>query len=102
MGDWFTLEENMRRLFVIAYDISEPRRLQRVQQMLKGYSTGGQKSVYECFLTEAELRSVLRRLQELINMAEDRVHVFVLDGRTTPHTLGIAVKPWNPSYFYVG
>ena len=41
-----------RTLYLIAYDISHPKRLNRVRHFLKNYSTGGQKSVYECFLTD--------------------------------------------------
>jgi CRISPR-associated protein Cas2 len=91
-----------RTLFLIAYDITNDRRLNRVRQFLKGYSTGGQKSVYECFLTDGELRYVKRKLERLIDEDEDRVHVFTMDGRSRTHTLGIAVQPKDPEYFYVG
>jgi len=30
-----------RSLYIIAYDISDPKRLDRVKYFLKGYSTGG-------------------------------------------------------------
>jgi len=91
-----------RFLYIIAYDISDPKRLDRVRYFLKGYSTGGQKSVYECFLTENELRFVISNLKRLIFEYSDRVHIFRLDGRSRIHTLGIAVQPRNPAYFYIG
>ena len=91
-----------RDLYIIAYDIAESSRLNRVRYFLKGYSTGGQKSVYECFLTKGELRFVVSNLSRLIFEDEDRVHIFRLDGRSTPHTLGIAYKPKDPSFFYIG
>lgn len=91
-----------RSLYIIAYDISDPKRLDRVRYFLKGYSTGGQKSVYECFLTENELRFVISNLKRLIFEYSDRVHIFRLDGRSRIHTLGIAVQPRNPAYFYIG
>ncbi|RMH08538.1 MAG: CRISPR-associated endonuclease Cas2, partial [Nitrospirae bacterium] len=80
----------MRRLYLIAYDVSDMRRLHRVREFLKGYSTGGQKSVYECWLTPAEHQEVLATLKTLIDPQHDRVHIVVLDGRSRPHTLGIA------------
>jgi CRISPR-associated protein Cas2 len=92
----------MRRLYLIAYDICEPRRLNRVRELLKGYSTGGQKSVFECWCTAAELSEVTDSLRELIAAEEDRVHIFTLDGRSRPHTLGIAVPPSDPQFFYFG
>lgn len=91
-----------RTLHLIAYDISNPKRLTQVRYFLKGYSTGGQKSVYECFLTTGELNYVERELKGLINETEDRVHVFTMDGRSRTYTLGIAVQPHDPEYFYIG
>lgn len=91
-----------RGLYIIAYDITDMRRLNRVRYFLKGYSTGGQKSAYECFLTEGELKFVISNLRRLIFEPEDRVHIFQMDGRSKTHTLGIAIQPKDPSYFYIG
>jgi CRISPR-associated protein Cas2 len=91
-----------RMLYLIAYDITNDGRLNRVRQFLKGYSTGGQKSVYECFLTDGELRYVKRKLERLIDDEDDRVHIFTMDGRSRTHALGIAVQPKDPEYFYIG
>jgi CRISPR-associated protein Cas2 len=91
-----------RTLYLIAYDITNDRRLNRVCHFLKGYSTGGQKSVYECFLTDGELRYVKKKLERLIKEDEDRVHIFTMDGRSRTHALGIGVQPKDPEYFYVG
>ncbi|HOP86229.1 MAG TPA: CRISPR-associated endonuclease Cas2 [Syntrophorhabdaceae bacterium] len=91
-----------RTLYLIAYDISNERRLAKVHDFLKGYSTGGQKSVYECFLTEGELGYIKEALMEIINEEFDRIHIFTMDGRSRTHTLGIAVQPHDPAYFYIG
>lgn len=92
----------MRRLYLIAYDVCDPGRLNRVRELLKAYSTGGQKSVYECWLTPAELTEVTEMLRRLIDATVDRAHVVTLDGRSRPHTLGIAVPPADPAFFYFG
>lgn len=91
-----------RTLYLIAYDITSDKRLAQVRNFLKGYSTGGQKSVYECYLTDGELRFVTSKLNRLIFVLEDRVHIFQLDGRSRAHVLGIALNPKDPSYFYIG
>jgi CRISPR-associated protein Cas2 len=91
-----------RTLYLIAYDIANDKRLNRLRQFLKGYSTGGQKSVYECFLTDGELKYIEKKIVRLINEEEDRVHIFTMDGRSRTHTLGIAVQPKDPEYFYIG
>jgi CRISPR-associated protein Cas2 len=91
-----------RTLYLIAYDITHQKRLGRVRNILKEYSTGGQKSVYECYLTAAELRDISFFIHNLIDEEEDRVHIFTLDGRSRTHTLGVALQPKDPAYFYVG
>ncbi len=91
-----------RSLYIIAYDITDVRRLNKVRKFLKGYSTGGQKSVYECFLTDGELNTVREELTELIDDKDDRIHIFSLDARSRTHTMGRAVQPKDPSYFFFG
>lgn len=91
-----------RTLYLIAYDICDERRLAKVHYFLKNFSTGGQKSVYECFLSPAELERIKEGLKTLIHPFEDRIHIFTLDGRSKTHTLGIAIPPQDPSFFYIG
>jgi CRISPR-associated protein Cas2 len=92
----------MRTLYLIAYDITDEKRLNYIRDFLKGYSTGGQKSVYECFLTEAELKRVRMVLEEIIDEEEDRIHIFTMDARSRTHVLGIGLQPRDPEYFYIG
>jgi CRISPR-associated protein Cas2 len=91
-----------RTLYLIDYDITDGNRLNNTRRLLKGYSTGGQKSVFECFLTQSELHQVTSALEEIIDDKEDRVHIFTMDGRSKTHTLGIGVQPTDPEFFYIG
>ncbi len=91
-----------RPLFIIAYDISDDNRLNRLRKLLKGYSTGNQKSVYECFLTEGELKEIIEEITLIIDESCDRVHIFQFDFRRRIHSLGIGVPPKDPAYFYIG
>lgn len=91
-----------RQLHLVAYDVSCPRRLRRMLGVCKDFATGGQKSVFECFLTVAERRELLARVEAELDHDEDRFFVLRLDPRSTVRTCGIAVPPSDPSYFYVG
>jgi CRISPR-associated protein Cas2 len=91
-----------RDLYLVAYDICDPKRLSRTRNFLKGFSTGGQKSVFECFLTQGELREVVSGVSHIIDENADRVHIFSLDGRSRSHTLGVALPPKSPEFFYFG
>ncbi len=83
-------------LYLVCYDVSCPRRLYRVHHYLLGFKVGGQKSFFECWFTPAELRAARRELAELIDPAEDRVHIFQLDPRMKMEGLGIAI-PSTPT-----
>jgi len=91
-----------RILYIAAYDICEARRLREALQVLRAYSCGGQKSVFECFLTEAEKRSLLSEVRAVIDESEDRFLLLRLDPRSRVQVLGVAVEPADPEYFYVG
>lgn len=82
-----------RTLYLVCYDVSCPKRLHRVHKYLLGFKVGGQKSFFECWFTTAELRTAQRELTALIDVAEDRVHIFQLDQRMKMEGLGIAVPP---------
>lgn len=93
---------NPRALYLVAYDISHPRRLAKALQVVKEYATGGQKSVHECFLSPAEKAAMKRSLRSVIRPGEDSVVFVRLDPRARPRTLGIAVPPRDDAFLYVG
>lgn len=95
------MSQSNRTLYLVCYDIAQPRRLYRVHKFLLGYRVGGQKSFYECWLTPAELRHVHETLESLIDPVEDRVHFFALDPRMRPDCLGLASAPALTAIFIV-
>jgi CRISPR-associated protein Cas2 len=91
-----------RQLFIAAYDIADPKRLRRALYAVRGYATGGQKSVYECYLTETERGALLDQIGAIIEPLEDRFMLLRLDARCRVRVLGKAVEPQDESFFYVG
>lgn len=91
-----------RQLYVAAYDISCNRRLRKALYVLRSYASGGQKSVFECFLTASEKRQLLEDIALVINPLEDRFILIRLAGIKHIRTLGKAVLPQDGSFFYVG
>ncbi len=89
-----------RTLHLVAYDVCDPRRLHRVSKYLTGYKVGGQKSVYECWVTPAELRDIRAELDRLMEPGEDRLHILALDPRMKTVCLGRAT-PFEPTFFSV-
>jgi len=70
--------------------------------ILKEYAVGGQRSVFECFLTEAERNELMNRVQGEVDEREDKFILIRLDPRREMIFLGKAVAPENPPYFVVG
>lgn len=89
-----------RTLHLAAYDVADARRLRIALELARGHATGGQRSVYECFLTPAERGALLLDMAQLVEPAEDRFLLIALDPRARVHTLGIAEPPADPDYFY--
>ena len=93
---------NQRKLYLAAYDVSHAKRLRRALEVLRDFSTGGQKSVFECFLSQSEHDELLQRIAQVIDAEEDRFFLLRLDPRSKVQTLGLAERPADPSYYYFG
>jgi CRISPR-associated protein Cas2 len=91
-----------RQLYLAAYDISCNRRLRRALYILRGFASGGQKSVFECFLTASEKAQLLEEISLVIDPVEDRFILLKLAGTKHIRTLGKAVLPQDGSFYYVG
>ena len=89
-----------RTIYLVAYDVCDPRRLARVHRFMVGWKVGGQKSFYECWLTPAERETVLSGLKALIVPEQDRVHLFQLDPRMAPKCFGVATA-FSQSFFSI-
>lgn len=91
-----------RALYIAAYDVSEPARLRKVHHVVKRFATGGQKSVFECFLTPSEREDLLAGAREILDEDEDRIALLRIEPRTQPMLLGVAVPAADPDFFYIG
>jgi CRISPR-associated protein Cas2 len=91
-----------RDLYLAAYDVADPRRLRASLELVKGYATGGQKSVYECFLSPVEKARLMQDMAWVLDENEDSFLLIRLDPRARVHTLGIAVEPLDAPYFHYG
>lgn len=80
-------------LYLVGYDTPCDRRRARFLRTLKCAATGGQKSVYECWFTSAELQAAQHTLRTLMDATEDRAFFLRLDPRARVHVLGVATAP---------
>ena len=64
-------------LYIVAYDISDPRRWRRVFRLMNGYGEWLQLSVFQCRLSRRRRIELKFALGEIIDHAQD--HVVILD-----------------------
>jgi CRISPR-associated protein Cas2 len=64
---------------VIAYDVVEDRRRNRVFKALKNHGRHVQYSVFECDLRLPDFRRLKERLSRLIDLSEDNLRFYFLD-----------------------
>lgn len=91
-----------RNFYLAAYDISNRGRRIAALALVRGFATGGQKSVHELFLTAGERFELLHAMALILDHDTDRFFLLRLDPRARCYALGVAVQPADPDYFYVG
>lgn len=89
-----------RQLFLAAYDITEPRRRCAALKCVRGFATGGQKSVHELWLTEGDRRGLLAGMAQVLDVG-DRFLLLRLDPRSRTLLAGRAQAPADPGHFYI-
>jgi len=67
--------DSARDLYLAAYDVVAPRRLRAALDLMRGYATGGQYSVHECWLTAAERAQLVK--QALVSRGIDAARIEV-------------------------
>lgn len=63
----------MRSAYLVAYDITEPRRWRRVYRLLNGHGDPVQLSVFICWLSLTERKLLEERLVGLLDLQEDNI-----------------------------
>jgi CRISPR-associated protein Cas2 len=82
-----------RTRYLLAYDISHPRRLRRVHSIALAYGYPLQYSLFACDLDDVQLVGLRADLGATINHREDRISIFDLGapdarGVTCVHQIG--------------
>jgi CRISPR-associated protein Cas2 len=68
---------NAEHAYVVAYDISDPKRWRRVFKLMKGYGRWLQLSVFHCRLDGGRRAEMALALERVIDHVAD--HVLILD-----------------------
>lgn len=89
-------------LYLIAYDIANPRRLLKVHRILKKEGLPVQYSVFTVVMKRPRLLRLLDRVAEQIFLAEDDVRCYRLPSNADTVTLGKQFFPQDVMLFTGG
>jgi CRISPR-associated protein Cas2 len=64
-------------LYVVTYDIADPKRWRAIFALMKGYGEWLQLSVFQCRLSRRRHAELIATVDEIIHHAED--HVLIID-----------------------
>jgi CRISPR-associated protein Cas2 len=79
---------SQKRVWLVAYDISDPGRLARVHRFLRGRAAAVQYSVFAGPLNAAGVQAIVKGLCELIDFQEDDLRLYPLPERCEAAALG--------------
>lgn len=82
------MANNQRHLYLVAYDIADPKRLARVHRILKQQGLPVQYSVYMVVLKRKSLLHMLECVETLIDKHNDDVRCYRLPENSTADVLG--------------
>lgn len=94
--------ENMnksKQLYLVCYDVRDPHRLNKALHIVRDYATGGQKSVFECYLDSQQFHTLRRRLQSCL-ASEDRAMITRIHPQSV-QVFGKGIKPVGQTFIYI-
>lgn len=96
------MADSLRGLYLIAYDIANPRRLIRVHRILKKQGLPVQYSVFTVVSKRPALIRLLTKIEEQIEVAEDDVRCYRLPENSETNSLGKQIFPEDVMLFTAG
>ena len=88
----------MRNRYIVAYDVSDGKRLRKIYKKMHGFGDALQYSVFACDLSSKERVIMEEALTEIMDLKEDRVIIIDIGpaegrGESVVRTLGRQTKP---------
>lgn len=86
-----------RSFYVLAYDIANDRRRQKIAKLCESMAERVQGSVFEGYFTAAELEKLIKKAKRLMKMDEDGLRIYTLctacRGKVITHGCGHITEP---------
>lgn len=82
------------RSYLVCYDVSNPRRLQRMGKRMEGYGVRIQYSIFMCLLDSSGMRSLKDMIARTLNGEEDSVVILPVCSRCEASREEIGPASW--------
>ena len=86
------------RLYIVTYDIGDPKRWRAVFKVMRGYGEWAQLSVFQCRLSPRRHAELIAMLDQIIHHADD--HVLIIDigraERIEPKVVSLGKRVFEP------
>lgn len=83
-------------LVLVTYDIPDNKRRLKLSNFLEGYGRRVQKSVFECFISLADMKKLGTLLEQRIQIPEDDVRLYWITADALPRSLTLGGPPPAP------
>ena len=67
-----------RTFYLLTYDIADPKRLARLARAMEAVGERVQDSVFEAWLTPADLERALKKAKKIMNEKQDSLRIYSL------------------------
>jgi len=88
---------------LITYDITEPKRLTRLNKFLKEFGLNTQKSVFECGIDDRALKQIRAYCRDNLDIAADSVRIYKICNRCINKVVisGLGIKVTQYEYMII-
>ena len=95
-----TLSED--KLVLVVYDIADDKRRTQLATFLEGHGRRVQYSIFECFLSLADMQVLWEQIAQRVDIDADNVRLYWIPANALPRirTIG-SMPPEPPPEFYV-
>ncbi|QKD83383.1 CRISPR-associated endonuclease Cas2 [Thermoleptolyngbya sichuanensis A183] len=83
-------------LVLVVYDIPDDKRRQKLATFLEGHGRRVQYSVFECFISLADMKKLHEKVKRQVKPAEDNVRFYWIAADSLPKALTIGSSPPEP------
>ena len=95
------LDEDVKYLVVIVYDIIDNKRRNKISKKLLSYGNRVQKSVFECLLSMKKYKKLIKELPKFIDEKEDFLRIYRLPMRADLEIWGNVGYTEERDFFFV-